>query len=292
MTADLAALAAAHPAIDFADAVVVDTGWDFVVVDTGAWVFRVPRREPVAAALKVERLLLALLAPRLPVPVPEMSVHTLYPTTALTRGRGDPEEPGGTTYGLYPRLPGSPSACGDAEAVAGDVARLLTALHSMDPLDALVIGLAAPGKLDLDVLARRATAEVVPLLPWEAVLALREAFAALREPPEREAVVHADLGEANLLVDDGRLTGVVDWTDAHVGDPAQDLSWFVQCLGVAGARAAFAGYEPPEGTDADTLWRRAVAYATVQPVHAVLYGLDRGNASYVRKQLARLVPVR
>jgi len=289
---DLSALAGAHPAIDFADAVVVESGWDFVVVDTGAWVFRVPRREPVAAALKVERLLLALLAPRLPVRVPEMSVHTLYPTTTLTRGRGDPEETRGTTYGLYPRLPGEPSGCEDAEPIAADVARLLTALHAVDPLDALVIGLAAPGKLDLDALAQRATAEVVPLLPWEAVSALREAFATLREAPEREAVVHADLGEANLLVCQGRLTAVIDWTDAHVGDPAQDLSWFVQCLGPEGARAAFAAYEPPAGTDVDTLWRRAVAYATVQPVHAVLYGLDRDDASYVRKQLSRLVPVR
>lgn len=274
---DLSALADAHPAIGFADAVVVESGWDFVVVDTGAWVFRVPRREPVAAALKVERLLLALLAPRLPVPVPEMSVHTLLD---------------GTTYALYPRLGGHPSACDDAGQIADDVARLLTALHAVDPLDALVIGLAAPGKLDLDVLAQRATAEVVPLLPWEAVSALREAFATLREAPEREVVVHADLGEANLLVCGGRLTGVIDWTDAHVGDPAQDLSWFVQCLGPEGARAAFAAYEPPAGTDPDTLWRRAVAFATVQPVHAVLYGLDRDDASYVRKQLSRLVPAR
>lgn len=289
---DLSALAAAHPAIDFADAVVIDTGWDFSVVDTGAWVFRVPRREPVAAALKVERLLLALLAPRLPVPVPEMSVHTLYPTTALTRGRGDPEETRGTTYGLYPRLPGEPSACHDAGPIAHDVARLLTALHAVDPLDAIGIGLAAPGRLDLDVLAQRATAEVVPLLPWPAVSALRDAFVALREPAQRDVVVHADLGEANLLVSGGRLTGVLDWTDAHVGDPAQDLSWFVQCLGVEEARAAFAAYEPPAGIDLDTLWRRAVAFATVQPVHAVLYGLDRDDPSYVRKQLSRLVPVR
>ena len=275
MTADLAALAAAHPGIDTSRASVVDTGWDYVVVDTGEWVFRVPRRPEVARAQRVERRLLALVAGRLGVAVPEMSLHALAD---------------GTPYALYPRLPGSPASCAGAAGIAGDVAAMLTRLHAVEPADALVLGLAAPGKLDLDLLAGRATAEVVALLPWEAVEALREAFATLREPPPAEVVVHADLGESNLLVTGGRLTGVIDWTDAHVGDPAMDLTWFVQCLGVERARAAFAAYVPPGRVDRDVLWRRAVAHATVQPVHAVLYGLDTGRPSYAARQLARLVP--
>ncbi|HEX8002496.1 MAG TPA: phosphotransferase [Mycobacteriales bacterium] len=273
MTADLATLAAAHPAIAFEDARLVETGWDFVVVDTGRWVFRLPRAEWAADHLRVERRLLALLGPRLPVPVPEMSLHSLAD---------------GTPYALYPRLPGTPSTCAEAAAVAGDVAAFLTALHATEPADALILGLDAPGKLDLDVLARRATAEVVPLLPWASVSALHEAFAVLREPVPVETVVHADLGEANLLVAGGRLTGVLDWSDAHVGDPAMDLTWFVQCLGVAGAREALAAYAPPDGVPLDALWRRAFAHAVVQPVHAVLWGLDHGRPSYVARQLARI----
>jgi aminoglycoside phosphotransferase (APT) family kinase protein len=209
--------------------------------------------------------------------LPELSLHTLAD---------------GTLYSLHPRVPGQGATCADARSIAGQVAGLLTALHAVDPADALILGLAAPGKLDLDVLARRATAEVVPLLPWEAVVKLREAFATLREEPPAEVVVHADLGESNLLVCDRRLAGVIDWTDAHVGDPALDVAWFVQCLGADGARDALAAYEPPARVDADVLWRRAVAHATVQPVHAVLYGLDQGLASYVQRQLARLVPAR
>lgn len=278
MHPDLDALAAAHPAIAFDGARVVDTGWDFVVVDTGEWVFRLPRREAVAAQLRIERRLLALLGPRLPVAVPKMSLHWLDD---------------GTSYALYRRLPGEAAACSDARTVADGVAALLSALHAVEPADALVLGLAAPGKLDLDVLADRATAEVVPLLPWAAVAALHEAFAVLREGVPAEVVVHADLGESNLLVADGRLCGVIDWTDAHVGDPALDLSWYVGCLGLDGARAALASYVPPLATDPDALWRRARAHATVQPVHAILWGLDNGRPSYVSRQLARLggIPV-
>jgi len=273
VTVDVGALAAAHPSIAFGSARLVETGWDFVVVDTGEWIFRVPRGEWAAGHLRVERRLLALLRPRLPYAVPDLSLHAL----------GD-----GTPYALYPRLDGAPSTCAEAAAVAGDVAALLTALHAVEPADALVLGVAAPGKLDLDVLARRASAEVVPLLPWASVAALHDAFAVLREPVPEEALIHADLGEANLLVSGGRLTAVLDWSDAHVGDPAMDLAWFVQCLGAAGARRALAAYVPPRGVDADGLWRRAVAHATVQPVHAVLWGLDNGRPSYVARQLARI----
>jgi aminoglycoside phosphotransferase (APT) family kinase protein len=270
-------LAAAHPALGVESARVVDTGWDFVVYDTGDWVVRVPRRPEVAAALAVERRLLALLAPRLPVPVPELSLHALAD---------------GTAYVLYPRLPGRVASCEDAAPLGGAVAGVLTALHAVDVTDALLLGAPATGAVNLDLLADRAAAEVVPLLPWEAVAALRTAFAELREPPPVEVLVHGDFGESNLLVSRGALAGVIDWTDAHVGDPALDLAWFVQCLGVVAARSALAAYVPPAGADADVLWRRAVAHATVQPVHAVLYGLDRGDASYVRRQLGRLLPGR
>jgi aminoglycoside phosphotransferase (APT) family kinase protein len=270
-------LAAAHPALGVESARVVDTGWDFVVYDTGDWVVRVPRRPEVAAALAVERRLLALLAGRLPVAVPDLSLHALAD---------------GTAYALYPRLPGRAASCEDAAPLGPAVAGVLAALHAVDVADALLLGVPAPGALDLDVLADRAAAEVVPLLPWEAVAALRTAFAELREPPPVEALVHGDFGESNLLVSRGALAAVIDWTDAHVGDPAMDLAWFVQCLGVVGARRALAAYVPPSGVEADVLWRRAVAHATVQPVHAVLYGLDRRDASYVRRQLGRLLPGR
>ncbi len=43
------------------------------------------------------------------------------------------------------------------------------------------------------------------------------------EPPI--GVVHADLINANVLVDDGRLTAVLDWGSAMYGDPLHDVAW-------------------------------------------------------------------
>jgi aminoglycoside phosphotransferase (APT) family kinase protein len=48
----------------------------------------------------------------------------------------------------------------------------------------------------------------------------------LQETNNAPAVVHGDLNFRNFLVDgdDGVLSGVIDWGDAHIGHPAIDLS--------------------------------------------------------------------
>ncbi len=39
------------------------------------------------------------------------------------------------------------------------------------------------------------------------------------------AVTHGDLGERQILVREGAVAGIVDWMDARVADPADDLAW-------------------------------------------------------------------
>ncbi|NNF39022.1 MAG: phosphotransferase, partial [Gemmatimonadetes bacterium] len=56
---------------------------------------------------------------------------------------------------------------------------------------------------------------------------VRDRFRAEAHPgraPRADTLVHGDLYARHLLVDDrGALTGVIDWGDVHVGDPALDL---------------------------------------------------------------------
>lgn len=44
--------------------------------------------------------------------------------------------------------------------------------------------------------------------------------------PEVRHVIHSDLLHYNLLVDDGRISGVLDWGCAKYGDFLYDLAWF------------------------------------------------------------------
>jgi hygromycin-B 4-O-kinase len=45
--------------------------------------------------------------------------------------------------------------------------------------------------------------------------------------PEYRGIVHADLLNRNVLVDQGKLTGVIDWGNAFYGDPLYDSAWFL-----------------------------------------------------------------
>ncbi|MFC5648848.1 phosphotransferase family protein [Paenibacillus solisilvae] len=45
--------------------------------------------------------------------------------------------------------------------------------------------------------------------------------------PEYRGIVHNDLLNRNVLVDGGRLTGVIDWGNAFYGDPLYDNAWFL-----------------------------------------------------------------
>ncbi|MEW9549261.1 aminoglycoside phosphotransferase family protein [Nonomuraea sp. NPDC050783] len=98
--------------------------------------------------------------------------------------------------------------------------------------------------------------------------------------------VHSDLMPGNLLVSgDGRLTGVIDFATAGVGDPACDLMPAWNLL-PASARPAF---REALGTDDDT-WARGRGWALVQALVALPYYLHTNpamaaNARYVLREV-------
>lgn len=108
----------------------------------------------------------------------------------------------------------------DGAALIGDIARELAAVHRTD-----CTGLAVPV---MDTAAALAELKVRflayggdrPIL----ALALRWLEAELPAPvPPR--LVHGDFRLGNLMVANGRLTGVLDWELAHLGDCHEDLAY-------------------------------------------------------------------
>lgn len=68
-----------------------------------------------------------------------------------------------------------------------------------------------------------------------------EAFLARAAPePGARCFIHGDLGAEHVFADGDRITGVIDWSDAAIGDPAIDFGRLARDLGVdAGERARF-----------------------------------------------------
>lgn len=179
----------------------------------GDKVIRLPlRREWSADNEKDRQDWVDRIAPLLPVATP-----TLLATGVPAAGYP-------CTWSIYRWLPGTtpdPTPSDGAHQLAADLVAFLGALHGIDatgwPCDNVWAG-PLTDRADLrgsiaalDGLADSADATAV----WEAALALP----ARPHPP---VVIHGDLYPGNLLMVDGRLNAVIDWTPL-LGDPAHDL---------------------------------------------------------------------
>jgi macrolide phosphotransferase len=283
----LAALASA--AVPGLDPVSVDPpdvdGLDFdvaVVTDDQhrRWVVRAPRRTGAAVALDAEARLLPLLARHLPVPVPSPAGRATLPE-------------GGECL-VYPYLPGRP--LDPAELVAGSalaahVGRVVAALHEIDPTvldDAGLVSYSADGYRQrrlADVDRAAATGHVPPslLARWERSL---EQVALWRFVP---TVVHGDLAGEHVLVHDGAVSGVVDWGEACVADPADDLAWVAVGADDGGLDTVLEAYamtrsEPPDRH----LVERARLAGELALARWLLGGVAAGDAGVVERARAGL----
>jgi aminoglycoside phosphotransferase (APT) family kinase protein len=157
------------------------------------------------------------------------------------------------SYLLMSRLPGSAPGRLEPAAAAGLAQELggwLAQLHALTPAE---LGLEAPPSAREATLRevaewnRRYTEQrpgPVPLLG--ALLAWAERAA----PDDGRAptVVWGDPGPHNVLVEDGHVSGLLDWELAHLGHPLEDLGAAVwACLGRFDPDALVAGYETEAG---------------------------------------------
>ena len=76
----------------------------------------------------------------------------------------------------------------------------------------------------------------------------------LPDPDGPVVLVHGDAGPGNFLFEHGRLTALIDWELAHLGDPMEDLAWFsMRCVmePVPDFCASIADYERNAGQAID-----------------------------------------
>lgn len=282
----------ACPDIRAAELAHLGRGWDHDVYVCESRVFRFPRNDAAARSIERELVVLPYLAPRLPaaVPVPEWS------------GIETREGGGAIPYAAHRFIPGTPLCDSELEpetmeGFAPRLANFVRALHAIPladvprplPRDEL-------GRLDVERRGRSTREQLFKwkqdgVLPPDTVVRLFHALDAWPGPPSSDeplALIHADLHARNLLVTpEGRLSGVLDWVDLHVGCRAVDLATAFEVLPARARAAFFATYgEVDAATLARARWR-AIDHA-VRTLAGSIDRRDEGFARFTQRALLEM----
>ena len=255
------------PGVGTRQVTVLATGWDNAAfLADGQWLFRFPRRAVAVPGVQREIAVLPRLAPMLPLPIPDPQFigqpSARYPwpffgARLLPGGElsdsGLPDSqrsPAAVAVGHFLRVlhdPGVVAAVASADLPVDPMRRAsapVRAAKARDVLDRLVHRGIWPGDSHLRQFLDRAEHAAAGAGSEAAVAAATGSVSG----PAPLVVSHGDLHVRHLLVDqDGAATGVIDWGDLCLADPAVDLS--IAYFGFAGRARAdlLSAYGRPVG---------------------------------------------
>jgi aminoglycoside phosphotransferase (APT) family kinase protein len=243
-------------------------GWDNRTFHLGEqMIARLPSAAAYAPQVEKENLWLPRLGPSLPLPVP------------VPLAIGEPADGYPWRWSVYRWIEGesaAPNRIGDLSEFARDLAKFLIVLQRIDPTDG-----PPPGTHNFH---RGGSLRTYDAETRQAIVALKDRLdvtaatgvwdAALGTIWQSAPVwIHGDISPGNLLVQDGRLSAVIDFGMLGVGDPACDLS-IAWTLFEGESRKAFRAMLP---LDAGT-WARGRAW-TLWKALIVAAGLSETNAA-------------
>ncbi|EFY85085.1 hypothetical protein J3459_006778 [Metarhizium acridum] len=206
--------------------------------------------------------------------------------------------PHGWQYALYHKATGV-SVESDPQAVTNatedDLVELLVGLRGVGVGDALGVGVPEGDEVDFEKLRGNARAALDVLQKSQQLMELGEVVSLEKlDAPwfvrlggsMRRVLSHADLkGEHVFLDAAGRVTGVIDWSDAQVGCPSVEVAGLAVAVGarMAARVAKRAGYE------ADIVCKGVIMARCngVVCLEAILRGADDSPECLVRRQLGR-----
>ena len=197
------------------------------------WIVRFPKSQRAAAEVAQELDILPRLQGMLPLPIPNPVRAAWHPDS------------GQLEWMAYAMLPGEPLLRGKfaaltetaiLERIALDLAAFLKVLHG---IPAASIGLDKTPPEDSRQAWRQIYADIQEkLYPFMRAAARAEVSRRLAQALNDESLwqienclIHGDFGTGNILYQNGRISGIIDFTFCGLSDPAQDLGALISSYG-------------------------------------------------------------
>lgn len=249
-------------------------GWDnFTYLINNCYVFRFPRRPDAIPLLEHELYILPKIVSLLPyaIPVPEWI--------------GQPTDKYPWLFVGYRLLKGN-TMCqitlsdDQRTSFAKPLAQFLSSLHTLEIKKEYKENIPYGTERKLDIVARvpkfkEQLEEIKALGLFKDIHPLNtliDSASAVRQP-RTTSLVHGDLYIRHLLVEErNTLTGIIDWGDVHIGDPAVDIAIAHSFL----PPQAHEIFKQAYGTIDEDTWRLARLRALIHNAVLVLYGHKSG----------------
>lgn len=250
------------------------------------WVLRIPRRPDVVKKIEREARALSLLRPRLPFAIPDWRIVSAelvaYPKlndlTAIHVDAATSE----LTWNIDQ----------NSDTFVMTLGRSLAALHEVPMHDAIQGGLSVStpgemrGQIARDIDQIKDAFDIHPDLErrWRVWLDDDDSW------PNRSVVVHGDLYAGHILVNEkSEITGMIDWTEAEIGDPSVDFSAHLLLFGEASLVRLMHHYEAAGGSVWPGMARHIGERLAASPIKYALFALESGEAVHLEAVEAQLL---
>jgi macrolide phosphotransferase len=218
-----AAIVSQFPHVEVDRLEYLGSGWEFDVYrSSDGWVFRFPRRGEHAQLFDREERILSVVRPGLSglVEVPEV----------LLRGEACPTFPYPfAAHRVVPGISSDAAPLTSSEVLAEEIGTVLSRLHSIPESVGREGGLGVDADGCAEWLAEaKAVGDALQGMAHVVDVGVEWVRNVAAVPPSYRGsarVLHNDLKPEHLLTDpaSGRLVGLIDWTDAALGDPVLDF---------------------------------------------------------------------
>ncbi|PRD57132.1 Mph(E)/Mph(G) family macrolide 2'-phosphotransferase [Sphingobacterium gobiense] len=270
-TKDIQNLTEAHGLTITDDIKFNDMGIDFrvgIVLDINGqqWVLRIPRRDNMIDQIEEEKQILNLVKKHLSVEVPDWKIasHSLIAYPLLK------DKPALTYDGITYEVTWNMDK--DSPNYVPSLAKVLVELHHISASEVSAKNLKIKTTMDL----KKEIENQLRLVKSEIGIS-KELEARYKTWLDNDSLwpkftkfIHADLYAGHILTDNNNeVSGIIDWTTAHIGDPAMDFAGHLNVFGEESLKQLIEEYEKRGGQIWERIFEQTVERAAAA---ALAYG--------------------